>query len=278
MRFVKELFSIGPIHIYFFGLMIAIGIISALFFAIWKGKSRGIEEDTIVDIAMIVVLSGVIGARLFYVLFYNPAYYFTHPKELFQIYEGGLSIHGGIFTAVAAGYIYCKKKKISFFKLGDIVVIALALAQGIGRVGCDVFGKAMTQIVPWGVKIDGQILHPAQVYEFILDYILFFILWRRSEKQKYEGELFGIYLIAFPIIRGIVEFFRINPTVWGPFSISHLLSVVLMIPGFIVLKYVKRKPISEEDKAKGRTASWKQFISLVLLIIVSMIIFYTVQQ
>ena len=277
MRFVKELFSIGPIHVYFFGTMIAIGIISAIFFAIAQGKKRGIDEDTILNIAMIVVLSGVLGARLFYVLFYDPVYYFAHPKELFQIYEGGLSIHGGIFTAVAAGYIYCKKKKISFFKLGDIVVVALALAQGIGRMGCDVFGKAMTQIVPWGVKVDGQVLHPAQVYEFILDYILFVILWRRSAKQKYEGELFGIYLIAFPIIRGIVEFFRINPTVWGPFSISHLLSVVLMIPGLILLKYVRRKPIPESDKVEGEIASWKYVVSLCVLIIASMVIFYKVQ-
>lgn len=274
---MKELFSIGPLHIYFFGLMVGLGIISALLFAIWQGKRKGIDEDIIVDISFIVIFSGVLGARLFYVLFYNPAYYFTHPGELFQIYEGGLSIHGGIFSAVAAGFIYCKKKKVSFLKLADLVVMAVALAQGIGRVGCDVFGKAMTQIAPWGIKIDGQILHPAQVYEFILDYILFMILWRKSEKQKYEGEIFGIYLISFPIIRGIVEFFRINPTVWGPFSISHLLSILLMIPGFIVLKYARRKPISDEEKVKVRTSLWKQILITIFLIIGSIIIFYSVQ-
>jgi phosphatidylglycerol---prolipoprotein diacylglyceryl transferase len=274
---MKELFSLGPIHIYFFGLMIALGIIAALLFAERQGKIRGIDEDTIYNITILVVISGVIGARLFYVLFYNPSYYFRNPKELFQISEGGLSIHGGIFTAILAGIFYCKRKNISFFKLADIIVMAVALAQGIGRIGCDVFGKAMGNTAPWGITIAGQILHPAQVYEFILDYILFVVLLRRSQKQKYEGELFSIYIISFPIIRAIVEFFRINPTVWGPFSISHLLSLVLIIPGVIVWIYVKKKAVIITNEAGKITPLWKHILLLISLIIVSAVIFYTVQ-
>jgi phosphatidylglycerol:prolipoprotein diacylglycerol transferase len=274
---MKELFSIGPIHIYFFGVMIAVGIISALLVASKLGKSRGIDEDTIYNVTFLVVISGVLGARLFYVLFYDPSYYFSNPKELFQIYEGGLSIHGGILTAVIAGILYCKKKNISFFKLADIVVIAVALAQGIGRVGCDVFGKAMNNVMPWGIKIDGQILHPAQVYEFILNYILFIVLLRRSQKQKYEGEVFSLYLISFPIIRAIVEFFRINPTVWGPFSISHLLSLVLIIPGIIVWQYVKKRAVTIDEEVEKTTPLWQHILLLVSLIIASSVIFYNVQ-
>lgn len=85
-----------------------------------------------------------------------------------------------------------------------------------------------------GINYGGQIVHPAQVYEFVLDYILFILLWRRSYKQKFEGELFSVYLIAFPIIRGVVEFFRFNPVIWGPFSISHLLSLILVMIGLVI--------------------------------------------
>ncbi|MCE5220544.1 MAG: prolipoprotein diacylglyceryl transferase [Clostridium sp.] len=275
---MKELFSFGPIHIYFFGLMIAIAAITGGAFAIKQGEKRGINEDIMFNLINIVVISGVLGARLFYILFYNPSFYFSNPGEIFKINEGGLSIHGGIFSAVAAGYLYSIKSKISFLKLADIAVVGIALAQGIGRVGCDVFGKPMNSIMIWGINYNGQILHPAQVYEFILDYVLFIVLWRRSYKKKFEGELFAIYLIAFAIIRGIVEFFRINPVVWGPFSISHLLSLGLIIIGLVIyISLSKRKiedvNISTENEIKLIT----MMLYLIILIIISIFTFYFVQ-
>ena len=130
---MKELFSFGPFHVYFFGLMVAIAIIAATLFAEWQAKKRGIKDDIIFNLVIIGVIAGVVGARLFYILFYNPSFYFSHPMEILKISEGGLSIHGGILVAVVAGYIYSIKVKISFFKLADIFVMAAALAQGIGR-------------------------------------------------------------------------------------------------------------------------------------------------
>lgn len=276
---MKELFSFGPIHVYFFGLMIAIAAIIGGAFAIKQGEKRGINEDTMFNLIIIVVISGVLGARLFYILFYNPSFYFSNPGEIIKINEGGLSIHGGIISAVGAGYLYSIKSKISFLKLADIAVVGIALAQGIGRVGCDVFGKPMTNIMIWGINYNGQVLHPAQVYEFILDYILFIILWRRSYKKKFEGELFIIYLIAFAIIRGVVEFFRINPVIWGPFSISHLLSLVLVIIGLVVYKILSKRAIIEnrvyiEDNKLKLTTS---IVYLLGLILSSSFIFYFVQ-
>lgn len=275
---MKELFSIGPFHIYFFGLMIAAGIIAGSMFALKQAEKRSISEDSMINFIMIVVISGVIGARLFYILFYNPSFYFKNPSEIIKITEGGLSIHGGIIVAILAGYVYSVKSKISFFKLADITAMSLPLAQGIGRVGCDVFGKAMVNIMPWGINYNGQILHPAQVYEFVLDYTLFIFLWRRSYKKKFEGELFIIYIIAFAFIRGIVEFFRINPVIWGPFSISHLLSLILIMIGLVSYRLIDNKSVSEvenfeEDEIKLSTS----MVYLIALIFVSAMIFYSVQ-
>ena len=275
---MKELFSIGPFHVYFFGVMIAISIIAAECFAEWQARKRGIKDDIILNLAIIGVIGGLVGARLFYIVFYNPSFYFTHPMDIFKITEGGLSIHGGLLVAMVAGYIYSVKIKISFFKLADIFVVAVALAQGIGRVGCDVFGKAMVHIMPWGIAIGGNILHPAQVYEFILDYIFFVFLWRKSEKQTYEGELFVFYIIGFSIIRGVVEFFRINPVIWGPFTISHLLSVVFIIIGLIMCSYLKRSGNYEIKNYEGiKTPMYLKIIYLILLITVSLITFYMAQ-
>lgn len=275
---MKELFSFGPIHIYFFGLMIAIAAIIGGAFAIKQGEKRGINEDIMFNLIIIVLISGVLGARLFYILFYNPSFYFNNPGEIIKIDEGGLSIHGGIFSAIVAGYIYSIKNKISFFKLADIAVVGIALAQGIGRVGCDVFGKAMINIMPWGINYNGQILHPAQVYEFILDYILFIFLWRRSYKKKFEGELFIIYVITFALIRGIVEFFRINPVIWGPFSISHLLSLALIIIGLV--SYMMLSKRSKEDLSlisDNKISLITMLVYLIVLIGISIFIFYFVQ-
>jgi len=275
---MKELFSVGPFHVYFFGVMIAISIISAVFFVEWQSKKRGIEDDIMFNLAIIVVIGGIVGARIFYILFYNPSFYFSHPMEMLKITEGGLSIHGGILVAVAVGYIYSIKVKMSFFRLADIFVVAVALAQGIGRVGCDVFGKVMTHIMPWGVSVGGNILHPAQAYEFVLDYILFIILWRKSENKKYDGQVFVTYIIGFSLIRGIVEFFRINPVIWGPFSISHLLSLVFIVIGLIIHSYLKRNnkyKIKKDESIK--TPMYLKIMALILLIIFSLIIFYTVQ-
>ncbi|MFT5875933.1 MAG: phosphatidylglycerol:prolipoprotein diacylglycerol transferase [Clostridium sp.] len=198
--------------------------------------------------------------------------------DIFKITEGGLSIHGGLFAALVAGYIYSIKVKISFYKLADISVMAVILAQGIGRVGCDVFGKVMTNIMPWGINVGGNILHPAQAYEFVLDYILFIILWRKSEKQKYEGELFVTYIIGFPIIRGIVEFFRINPVIGGPFSISHILSLLFIIVGIIIYTYLKRNGKYEiKNHDEIMTPTYLKSIYLILLITFSLIIFYMIQ-
>ena len=275
---MKELFSIGPFHVYFFGLMIAISIISAVFFASLLAKKRGIKDDIMFNLAIIGVIAGVVGARVFYILFYNPSFYFSHPIEIFKITEGGLSIHGGLLVAVVVGYIYSARVKVSFFKLADISVVAVALAQGIGRVGCDVFGKVMTHIMPWGISIGGNILHPAQAYEFVLDYILFIILWRKSERQKYEGEIFVTYIIGFSLIRGFVEFFRINPVIWGPFSISHLLSLVFIIVGLIIYIYLKRNGRYEiKNDERIITPMYLKIISLILLITLSLLIFYMVQ-
>jgi phosphatidylglycerol---prolipoprotein diacylglyceryl transferase len=156
--------------------------------------------------------------------------------------------------------------------------MALPLAQGIARVGCDVFGKPMVNVLPWGINYNGQILHPAQVYEFILNYILFIILWRRSYKKKFEGELFVIYIIAFALIRGVVEFFRINPVIWGPFSISHLLSLTLIIIGLVIYKLISNKSTDKvDDFIEHKMKLGTSIVYLVALIFLSLIIFYFVQ-
>lgn len=280
---MKVLFNIFGIQIYFFGAMIALGMIAGVFVAYREAKRKGLDVDKLFDIVLYAMISAIIGARLFYILFYNFSYYLENPMEIIKINEGGLSIHGGLIGASIFAFFYFRKTKLNFFKYADAMAPGIILGQGIGRIGCDVFGKVMTYPYPWGIKIDGQLLHPAQVYEFLLNYLVFFILWRKRKKIDYDGQIFVWYIILFSINRGIVELFRINPSIIGWFSVSHLLSVLLIVGAIVLMIFAKNKEMESTDTAdvivSTKTTSIIIDILITLaLITLSLFLFYYVQS
>lgn len=280
---MKELFHIFGIPINFFGVMIALGMLAGVFVAYREVKRKKLDVDKLFDIALYSIISAVVGARLFYILFYNLSYYLENPVDIIKINEGGLSIHGGLLGAFIFAFFYFRKQKLNFFKYADAMAPGIILAQGIARIGCDVFGKVMSIPRPWGIEREGQLLHPAQAYEFILNYLVFFILWRKRKNIKYNGQLFVWYIILFSINRSVVELFRINPSVIGWFSISHLLSL-LFIAAAIVFMYIAKKknndvPVDSLEDVTVHKLDWLKDILITLaLIAVSLLIYYTVQS
>ncbi|MDK2824608.1 MAG: phosphatidylglycerol---prolipoprotein diacylglyceryl transferase [Clostridia bacterium] len=276
---MKELFSLGPFSFHFFGVMIAIGVLTGYYLALKEARRKNINEDLVANLILFSILGGFLGARLGFIVFYNPGYYLARPLEILFINEGGLSIHGGILGGMLTGIGYIKAKKLPLFKSADALIPALILGQAIGRVGCDVFGIPMTKVFFWGVNVDNVIVHPAQVYEFVLDYLLFGYLWLKRLNLRYDGQLLVNYLIIFPIIRSIVELFRTNPTVFGMFSISHLLSIILIISGLILRSILIKKPLplKVENPPVSRTQLINTILVTFVLIIVSLTIFYLVQ-
>ncbi|MBM4764625.1 prolipoprotein diacylglyceryl transferase [Bacillus sp. B15-48] len=271
------MFSIGPLTIYFFGFMIAIGASVGLFIFTREAKKQGLDHKLLMDGAIYSLVGGILGARVIYILVYNPAYYFANPIKIIFIHEGGLSIHGGILVGLIVGYWFLKKHKMPIWKTMDIAAPALIIAQGISRIGCDVFGGPISSAFPWGVEVYGGYLHPAQAYEFLLDYLLFGYLWLRLKNPVYSGQVFTHYLIGFMVIRGIVEFTRLNPVVFGPFSVSHVMSLIGIITGMILIKYLKQKePIIKGNVVK-KSDYIKTAIFVLILMIVSLIIYNLVQ-
>jgi phosphatidylglycerol:prolipoprotein diacylglycerol transferase len=276
---MKELFSLGPFSFHFFGVMIAIGVLTGYYLALKEARRKNINEDLVANLILFSILGGFLGARLGFIVFYNPGYYLARPLEILFINEGGLSIHGGILGGMLTGIGYIKAKKLPLFKSADALIPALILGQAIGRVGCDVFGIPMTKVFFWGVNVNNIIVHPAQVYEFVLDYLLFGYLWLKRLNLRYDGQLLVNYLIIFPIIRSIVELFRTNPTVFGMFSISHLLSIILIISGLILRSILIKEPLplKVENPQVSRTQLINTILVTFVLIIVSLTIFYLVQ-
>lgn len=280
---MRILFHIFGVPIHFFGVMIALGMLAGIYVAYIEAKRKGLDTGKLFDIVLYSVIAGVIGARLFYIVFYNLSYYIKNPVEIIKINEGGLSIHGGLFTAFIFAVIYVKKHRLNFFKYADAIAPAIILGQGIGRVGCDVFGKAMSIPLPWGVRYQGQLVHPAQVYEFVLNYLVFLILWRKRKNIKYDGQIFIWYIILFSINRGVVELFRINPLIIGWFSVAHLLSVLFIIGALVLMYFIKRGVFSTSTvdstmAVEGKSSLAKDILIILGLMIISMIVFYTVQS
>lgn len=274
---MKPIFSIGPFTIYFFGLMIAIGAVAGLLLFIKEAKRRNLDHKLLTDLVLYSFIGGIIGARVVYILVYNPAYYLNNPIAIFFIHEGGLSIHGGIIGGLLVGYFLLKRNHLPVWQTLDLVAPSLILAQGISRIGCDVFGGPISNVLPWGVEVGGELLHPAQAYEFILDFLLFGYLWLKLKKSSYTGQVFLHYLIGYLTIRGIVEFSRINPLVIGPFSVSHVMSLVgIAIAVFLIWLRKKNVSINPVNKIEKKEYT-KTGIAVFLLITFSLLLYYTVR-
>jgi phosphatidylglycerol:prolipoprotein diacylglycerol transferase len=230
------------------------------------------------DLAIFTIIAAVLGARLYYIIVFNPVFYLQNPGEIIKITTGGLSIQGGLIGGILFALWYTKKKGISFLKAADTFAPGIAIGQAIGRIGCDVFGIPMKKIYFWGIKVNGEILHPAQMYEMILDLILFTFLWNRRGKIKYNGELFIKYIIGFSINRAIVEMVRSNPIVIGPLTVAHVTSIVIIIIALIAGQIIKKKNQITEEIALDNavTVPFYQYALILAIAAVGFVIYYSV--
>lgn len=216
--------TIFGFHIYFYGVILAVAIVTGTLVADYIGtKFFNLKKETIIDLSPYLVIFGILGARLYYCLL-NYEFYLKFPTEILAIRHGGISIHGAIFGGLIGLIIFARRHKISIPKLCDISVIGLVLAQAIGRWGnffnSEAFGTPTN--LPWKLYIAPQYrpipyteveyFHPTFLYESVLDLILFFILFYivKNNKQKKDGNIALVYLIAYSIIRIFVENIRLD--------------------------------------------------------------------
>ncbi len=276
---MKTLFTIGRFQIPFFGTMIMLGVLVAMKILYYEAKRKNLNPNKVVDMAMTALLGGIIGARIGYIVFYDLGYYLKSPLQILKINEGGLSIHGGIIGGVIAALVFLNRnKEFRVLEIADLATPPLILAQAIGRIGCDVYGVAMKTPKFWGIPVSGIVYHPAQVYEIVLDYLLFFYLWRRRINIKYQGQLFGNYLVGFALIRSAVELFRDNPKLAGIISVSHILSLLLVISGLIWMKVTSKNRYLVKDETKGQLMPlYIEGITVFVSAVISIGIFYGVQ-
>jgi phosphatidylglycerol:prolipoprotein diacylglycerol transferase len=236
------LIEIGPLTIRWYGVMIAAAVLVGLWLANKEGVRKGFERQRIQDFAFLVIVTGIIGARIYFVLFSDPDYFLVQPLRLLAFWEGGLAIHGAIIAGIVAAIWYTWRKKIPFWKWTDTFAPSLILGQAIGRIGCFLNGDAhgYPTTLPWGLvyapdspagqMFPGQPLHPTQLYELGFNLGIFLVLWKLRKKNFFDGFLFLMYVILYSSIRILVEYFRADRLIYlGDISAAQTLGIVAIV-------------------------------------------------
>ncbi len=258
-----ELFRIGPISVHSYGVMLALSFILGIYLAIREGEKRGIRGDDIVNLGMVIIISSVFGARLFYVLFHLEEfrgrwiYTFWPVQEDGTIGLGGLIVLGGFLTAFIASAVYILVKKLDFWKVADSVAPSIALGVFLTRIGCFLngccFGKACS--LPWavvflpnspaGTVMGNTPIHPTQLYSSFYGLVIFLILLYVNRKQRFDGLLIGLFLILYGISRFTVDFFRYyehQMFIIDGLEFNQIVSLLMFVGGIFILLYRGKVP------------------------------------
>lgn len=255
---VDVAFKIFGVSVYWYGIIMAIAILISIIIANKLLNSDNItkKKDIILSYAPILVITGILGARLYFCLL-NTHYYLAHPIEILDIREGGLSIHGAIIAGLICMWFMSKHYKIPFLNLADVIACATPLGQTIGRWGnffnSEAYGKPILSqgwglFVPESKRISEyanfSLFHPTFLYESLLNLILFFILFfiLKHYRKHYVGVVFFIYLIIYSTIRFFIESLRVDSAldICG-IPIAIIMSFILIAIGICGLIYSYNK-------------------------------------
>jgi len=252
-------FKIGnlPIAIRYYGLMYVVAIVVAIFLTRYEAKRKqmNLTLDDILDFVLWAVPAGIIGARLYYVLFQWDSFS-DDWLEIFKIWHGGLAIHGGLIGGAIAVLLVSKWKRASFWQVADAMAPSLVLGQALGRFGNFMNGDAYgtPTDLPWGLRFPiaspagsaypdrdipgwSEPLHPAMLYELIGNLMIFGLLWWLRKKNFKDGFLVSLYLILYSLLRFFVEIFRGDSLMLGPFRAAQVISVLIIAAfGWLMLQ------------------------------------------
>ena len=252
----KILFHVGKFPVYSYGFMIAIGFVFAIICGIKYGKFRGFKSEQVLKMENTVFISGIIGARILYIIF-NLEIYGSDPLRIFNLWSGGLSWYGGVVAGILAMVWFSRKEKIPFLDVADLSVISGILGLTFGRIGCFLngccYGKASD--LPWAVVFPAHgsfTRHPTQIYEAILDFIIFLILIYLWNRNRFRGEVFASFLCLYSLTRFFVEFFRENTMGFTPFllnlNIAQVVSLMFALCALLLYKALYDKSFVKEKK------------------------------
>jgi phosphatidylglycerol:prolipoprotein diacylglycerol transferase len=258
-------FQFGSFTIYWYGLLAALGFLVAFWTSSRRAPREGFSPEIIVDLAPWLIGGAIVGARLFYVISHWQSDFAGRPWwMIFALQRSGLVWYGGLIGASVATIIHARWKQISLWKLADVIAPSIALGHVFGRLGCLMTGCCYGRRtdLPWAIHFPndhstgGAPVHPTQIYEAVLNAVLFAGLMWLYRRKRFDGQIFGAYLIGYALLRAIVEAFRGDyPHYYlgGHVTPAQLLSVPIFAAGAVLLwKLSALRPTLAGPKTNGR--------------------------
>lgn len=238
---------LGPLAIHWYGItyLVAFGLFMFLGrrrlqhqpFAAMQGFSSWSYKD-VEDILFLGVVGVVLGGRIGYCLFYKPDYYVLHPLEIFAVWNGGMSFHGGMLGVGASMFWYAFSRKRNFWEVADFVAPCVPTGLASGRIGNfingELWGRVADPTLPWGMIFRGageQPRHPSQIYQFLLEGLLLFVLlWWYAKSAPKRGQVTAAFLLGYGMFRFIAEYFREPDAFLGPLALGMSMGQWLCVP------------------------------------------------
>lgn len=252
--------SLGPLKVHWYGLMYVIGFVGAW----WLGRKRagrlGLQPDDIGDMLFYGALGVVLGGRIGYALFYGLDRLLENPLWIFQIWDGGMSFHGGLLGVLLAALLFARKHRLAFFQLTDFIAPLVPIGLGAGRIGNFINHELPGRVtdVPWALVfpgMSGQGRHPSSLYQFFLEgVVLFVVLWSVSMKPRQRGFVSGLFLVCYGVFRFLSEFFRqpdpqLGFIAFGWLTMGQLLSLPMILAGIALIVWSRQNGV---DDARAR--------------------------
>lgn len=240
------LFKLGFLEIRYYGLVYLLGFLLIFLFLSKYKKELNLRDDDVYNLLFYLFIGVIVGARIFHFIFSEPYLLIDDPLEIFRIWNGGMSFFGSLTGVILMSYIFCKRNKVEFFKLADILVFPTAFALFLGRIAnfinAELIGTITT--VSWCVIFPtySQCRHPYQIYAAISHLALLFVLFGvkriKDNKKLKEGIVFISFIIFYSLFRIITDFFREDLRIFG-FTIWQYMSLIFLIIGIYL--YIKHK-------------------------------------
>lgn len=270
------LFSLDPFVIHSFGACLAVAIILCYGIMVRLGKSSGYSSDFVSSLLSVLIVSGLIGGRIFYVA-EHWSFYRENPSNIIMVQQGGLMFFGGFLIGGASLILFCKLNKKNVLDVLDLVVSAIPLGHALGRIGCFLNGCCYGKVsdsclsvtfphdsIPWSEQLNAALISstaerslpvlPSQLFEAALNFIIFLILIRRYKHRRHTGSQLALYMMLYAVARFAVEFSRADERLYfGPVSISQAISIGVFLAGLGLTVFLSRKPVQSPGGPAGKS-------------------------
>ena len=257
-----RIFSLGPLTIHYYGLIIAIGLMLAVVYACKRSSQFGLREDDVLDGVLWITPFAILCARAYYVAF-SWQDYAANPISALYIWEGGIAIYGGVLGAVVGMAVFCRVKKIRLAALLDLALLGFLIGQSMGRWGNffnrEAFGAPTDSFLRMGLyntlTQTTEYFHPTFLYEAVWNLVGFVILHFLSKKRRYDGQIALGYAAWYGLGRSFIEGLRMDSLYWGPFRVSQCLAAISCIAAVLVLIWQHFRPHDPKDLWVNRVAA-----------------------